>query len=178
MELEDEFLKFSIDRFQFLKKQAEDSIAQINEDEKLYWSPDNESNSVAILAKHITGNIRSRWTDIFNTDGEKPDRNRPGEFDVNYKPTRDQLMALWDESWQVLFSTLIGLHPEDITKNIYIRKEPHSVMKAILRQLTHYAVHVGQITFLAKHISSENWQTLSIPRNKEVFDYKNLKSNK
>ena len=147
---------------------------QIENDADLYWLPDGESNSIAILVKHITGNMRSRWTNIFEEDGEKSDRNRPTEFDQDYNPTRKQLMDRWEEGWEYLLSTLNSITNKDLMREIYIRKEAHTVVNAIMRQLTHYAEHVGQIIFLAKQIQWKNWKTLSIPREKEVFDYKEL----
>jgi hypothetical protein len=172
--IEVEFITKSIDRFRNLKSKAEKSIKQVNNDEDLFWLPDGESNSIAILVKHITGNMKSRWTNIFEEDGEKADRNRPAEFDQNYKPTRIQLMDRWEEGWSHLFTTLTSLTDQDLMREIYIRKEAHTVVFAIMRQLTHYAEHVGQIIFLAKQIEWKNWKSLSIPREKEVFDYKEL----
>ena len=172
--IEVEFITKSINRFRNLKRKAEKSIEQISNDDDLYWLPDGESNSIAIIVKHITGNMKSRWTNIFEQDGEKADRNRPSEFDQNYNPTRVQLMDRWEEGWNYLFSALTSLTDRDLMREIYIRKEAHTVVNAIMRQLTHYAEHVGQIIFLAKQIEWKNWKTLSIPREKEVFDYKEL----
>ena len=172
--IEVEFLIKSTDRFINLKKKAERAIVQINNDDDLYWLPDGESNSIAILVKHITGNMKSRWTNIFEEDGEKADRNRPREFDQNFHPTRIQLMEKWEEGWNYLFTTLSSLTDRDLMREIFIRKEAHTVVFAIMRQLTHYAEHVGQIIFLAKQSEWKNWKSLSIPREKEVFDYKEL----
>ncbi len=168
------YLDDVIINFQKTKLLAERSIKQVRNDADLFWLPDGESNSVAILVKHITGNMRSRWTNIFTEDGEKADRNRPEEFDQKYTPSRAELLELWENGWSYLFITLKSLNPEDLLKEIYIRKESHTVLKAIQRQLTHYAIHIGQITFLSKQIEWKNWKSLSIPRNGEVFDYKEI----
>ena len=169
-----EFINKTINRFNDLKTKSEKSIGQVNNDHDLYWLPDGESNSIAILVKHLAGNMRSRWTNIFEEDGEKSDRNRPAEFDQKYNPTREQLMDRWEEGWEYLFSTLNSLTDKDLMREIYIRKEAHTVIFAIIRQLAHYAEHVGQIIFLAKLIEWKNWESLSIPREKKVADYKDL----
>jgi hypothetical protein len=169
------FLKNSVDRFYKLKDISEKAVAQIKNDEKLFWFPDGESNSIAIIMKHLSGNMRSRWTNIFSEDGEKKDRNRPNEFNREFKPTRNELLDIWDHGWNILFTTLNSLKPMDLMKTIYIRKEPHTVMDAILRQLTHYSLHIGQILFLAKHIEWKNWKHLTLPREVEVFDYEEIK---
>lgn len=168
----EEFLEISIERFQKLKELAEKAINQVKIDEKLFWLPDGESNSIAIIVRHIAGNQRSRWTNFLEEDGEKPSRNRPMEFEREFKPSRHELLNIWDIGWQIMFNTLNGLTPDDLLKKIFIRKEPHSVLEAILRQLAHYSEHVGQILFLAKHIEWENWEHLSMPRDKVTFDYK------
>ncbi|OLS19776.1 MAG: hypothetical protein HeimC3_43970 [Candidatus Heimdallarchaeota archaeon LC_3] len=167
-----EFLKISIERFHKLKDLAERAISQVKDDKKLYWLPDGESNSIAIIARHIAGNQRSRWTDFLTADGEKSNRNRPLEFEREFKPSRNELLNIWNIGWQTMFNTLNSLTPKDLLKEVRIRKEPHSVLEAILRQLTHYSEHVGQIMFLAKHIEWENWEHLSMPRDKVSFDYK------
>lgn len=168
------FLSNAIERFEILKDISEKAFAQIKNDEKLFWQPDNESNSIAIIVKHLTGNMRSRWTNIFTEDGEKKDRNRPGEFDRTYHPSRAEMLDLWNHGWQILFNTLHSLSKEDLMRIIYIRKEPHTVMDAILRQLSHYSIHVGQILFLAKHIEWKTWKHLTLPRDAEVFDFKEI----
>lgn len=171
--IEKEFLSMIKDRFEVLKSQAENSIKQVS-DEGLHWRPDDETNSIAILVKHLTGNMRSRWTNIFVEDGEKPYRNRPSEFDRKFEPSRGELLELWEEGWNYLFTTIDKVGPDDLMRSIYIRKEPHTVVQALLRQLAHYAVHVGQITFIAKQLSWKNWNSLSIPRDSEIFDFKNI----
>lgn len=163
MSIEKIYLNDSIARFKEMKGLAEKAIAQISDEEFLRIVVD-ESNSVATIVKHINGNLRSRWTDFLTTDGEKPDRNRDGEFESESADTRDNLMKRWDASWKVLFDTLNSLKESDLTKVVTIRDQEHKVVEAINRQLTHYGYHVGQIVFLAKFFASSNWKTLSIPR--------------
>lgn len=127
---------------------------------------DPESNSVATLVKHIAGNSRSRFTDFLASDGEKPDRFRDQEFEVSDKTTREDVMRWWEQGWSQVFATLDSLTPEDVQRTVTIRQEPHTVMQALNRALAHYAQHIGQIVFLAKHLRSSQWQTLSIPRGK------------
>ncbi len=144
------------------KKLAEDAIAQVN-DEQLYTTLDPEMNSIAIIMKHMAGNMRSRWTDFLTSDGEKPDRNRDSEF-VDPPPTRAALMELWEDGWNRLFSAIDPLTDSDLSRTVTIRGEPHSVVQAINRQLAHYASHCGQIILLAKHFAADHWKSLSIPR--------------
>lgn len=152
------------------KRMAEGAIAQLN-DEELFVTIDQDSNSVAILVKHIAGNMRSRFTDFLTSDGEKPGRFRDQEFELNAKTTRADVMRWWEEGWTQVFAALDTLKPEDVTRTVSIRGEPHTVIQAVNRQLAHYAGHVGQIIFLAKHLRSNQWKTLSIPRGKSE-DYK------
>jgi hypothetical protein len=147
------------------KRLAEGAIAQVT-DEQLLITLDPESNSIAILIKHIAGNMRSRFTNFLTTDGEKPERHRDQEFELNGEPTRDELLRWWEEGWACVFSTLDSLKPEDLMRTVYIRQEPHTVVQALNRALAHYASHIGQIVFLAKHLGSHNWRTLSVPRGK------------
>jgi hypothetical protein len=139
-------------------------MAQLS-DEQLQLAIDPESNSIAIIVKHLAGNMRSRWTDFLTTDGEKPDRNRDSEFDAA-PATRAALMELWEAGWQCVSTALEPLNDSDLERTVYIRNEPHSVMQAINRQVAHYALHIGQIIFLAKHLQSSRWVWLSIPRGK------------
>jgi hypothetical protein len=153
-------------------------IAQLS-NEELFATLDPESNSVAILVKHLAGNMRSRFTDFLTTDGEKPDRFRDREFELTANTTRADMMKWWDEGWATLFATLESLEPEDVTRTVTIRGEPHTVLQAINRALAHYAGHIGQILFLAKHLKSSQWKTLSIPRGKsEEFKTAPPKSNR
>jgi hypothetical protein len=145
------------------KRLAEAAMDQLN-DEDFFVTLDPESNSVVILVKHIVGNMRSRFTDFLTTDGEKPDRNRDQEFEMVDKPTRAEIMAWWEEGWERVFSTIAELKPEELLHTVTIRAEPHTVLQAINRQLAHYSAHVAQIIFLAKHLRSSHWKSLSIPR--------------
>ena len=160
--------------FRNYKKMAERAIEQVS-DEEFFFLIDAEANSIALIVKHIAGNLRSRWTDFLTTDGEKPDRDRDSEFE-RAGDTRGSLMKFWESSWQVLFDNVEPLSSEDLSRSVSIRGEPHTVIEAINRQLTHYAYHVGQIVFLAKHLRSADWKTLSIPKkrsaefNKSMFD--------
>lgn len=147
------------------KRMGEAAIAQL-EDAELFTIIDPESNSVALLIKHIAGNARSRFTDFLTTDGEKPDRMRDQEFEVSATTTREEVMRWWEEGWSYVFSTLDSLTPEDISRTVTIRGEPHTALQALNRALAHYAQHIGQMVFLAKHLRSKEWKTLSIPRGK------------
>src|SRR3989454_10222920 len=144
------YLKDSIELFRYYKKLAERAMQQAP-DESLFAALDKESNSIAIIVKHMAGNMRSRWMDFLTTDGEKPDRNRDTEFEDAPK-TRAALLELWERGWKYLFDALEPLTDADLTRSVPIRTEPHSVMQAIHRQMAHYAHHVGQIVFLAKHL--------------------------
>jgi hypothetical protein len=146
-----------------LKTQAEKAIAQVD-DRHLFSVLDPESNSIAIIMKHVAGNMRSRWTDFLTSDGEKPDRNRDTEFEPDPGETRATIVARWEEGWDRFAKAISSLRPGDLEKTITIRGERHTVIEAINRQMTHYAAHVGQIVLLAKHYAGARWQTLSIPR--------------
>jgi hypothetical protein len=150
-------------RFRNLKSQADRALAQIRGDE-LFVQLDPESNSIAVIMKHIAGNMRSRWTDFLTADGEKTDRHRDREFEISENEDREEIFRQWETSWQYLFHALDSLTAEDLGRTVKIRSEPHTVPQAIFRQLSHYAEHVGQIVFLAKHLRSSEWQTLSVPR--------------
>lgn len=145
------------------KRLAEGAIVQVD-DAQLHAQIDPDSNSIAIVMRHLSGNMRSRFTDFLTTDGEKPDRNRDSEFDEHFLPTRGQLMQLWEVGWQIVFNTLGSLQPSDLLRTVTVRGEPLSVLQAINRQVAHYAYHVGQIVFLAKHLKGPAWKTLSIPK--------------
>lgn len=149
--------------FSTYKKLSEKAIAQVD-DEQFFHAIDAESNSIAIIVKHVGGNLRSRWTDFLTTDGEKPDRFRDAEF-VSENDTRESLTQLWETGWSTLAATLESLEPADLERVVKIRNEDHSVVKAINRSLAHTASHAGQIIFLAKHLLSSDWKTISIPRN-------------
>jgi uncharacterized damage-inducible protein DinB len=160
------YLKDSTDLFRYYKKLGERAMAQCS-DEALFTILDTESNSIAIIVKHMAGNMRSRWTDFLTTDGEKPDRNRDTEFDEPPR-TRTELMELWERGWKLLLSALEPLSDADLTRTITIRTEPHSVTQAINRQIAHYSYHVGQIVFLSRHFAGDKWQTLTIPKKKSA----------
>jgi hypothetical protein len=145
-------------------------MAQLG-DEELFMTIDPESNSVAILVKHLAGNMRSRFTDFLTSDGEKPDRFRDREFELSLAITRAEVMKWWEEGWSCLFTAIDSLKPEEVMHTVTVRGEPHTVLQAINRQVAHYAQHTGQIVFLAKHLKSSEWKTLSIPRGKSE-DYK------
>jgi hypothetical protein len=156
----------SIEVFRYYKRLAERAMAQVA-DEQLFAVLDCEANSIAIIVKHMAGNMRSRWTDFLTTDGEKPTRNRDSEF-VDPLATREALSDEWEFAWATMFGALHRLTDADLSRTITIRGEPHSVMQAINRQLAHYPYHVGQIVLLAKHFASEHWQSLSVPRNQSA----------
>jgi hypothetical protein len=147
------------------KRIGEGALAQLR-DEDFFATLDAESNSVAILVKHLAGNMRSRFTDFLASDGEKPDRFRDREFEVSGATTRAEIMRWWDEGWACVFGAIEALKPEDVMRTATIRGEAHTVLQAINRQIAHYAGHVGQIVFLVKHLRSSEWKTLSIPRGK------------
>ncbi|SPE24532.1 conserved hypothetical protein [Acidobacteriia bacterium SbA2] len=158
------YLEDSLEIFRQCKTQGERAMAQLS-DEQLQLAIDPESNSIAIIVKHLAGNMRSRWMDFLSTDGEKPDRNRDSEFEAP-PATRAALMELWEAGWRCVFAALEPLEDSDLGRTVYIRNEPHSVMQAINRQVAHYSLHIGQIIFLAKHLQSSRWLSLSIPRGK------------
>src|ERR1700683_1653577 len=147
------------------KRLAEGAMAQLK-DEELFITLDPESNSIAVIVKHMAGNMRSRFTDFLRSDGEKPDRFRDEEFELDPATTRAELMNWWDDGWARMFAAIESLKPEDVMRTVTIRGEPHTVLQAVNRQIAHYAYHTGQIVFLAKHIRSSGWKTLSIPRGK------------
>jgi hypothetical protein len=162
LEFTTSYVKDSLAILRQYKKLAEAAMAQLS-DEQLLTVVDPESNSVAIIVKHMAGNMRSRWTDFLTTDGEKPDRNRDTEFEAP-PATRAELMALWENGWNCVFTALEPLTDADLGRTVTIRGEAHSVMQAINRQVAHYPYHVGQIIFLAKHLKSTEWKPLSVPR--------------
>jgi hypothetical protein len=159
------YLTDSLDLFRYYKNLAERAMAQVS-DEQLFAVLDHEANSIAVIVKHMAGNMRSRWTDFLTSDGEKPDRFRDREFEIDANTTRSDVMRYWEEGWSIVFATLESLKPEDVSKTVTIRQEPHTVLQALNRALAHYAQHIGQIVFLSKHLRSSEWQTLSIPRGK------------
>jgi len=157
------YLEDTRDLFRYYKKLGEKAMEQAP-DEALFIALDSESNSIAIIVKHMAGNMRSRWTDFLTTDGEKPNRNRDTEFETP-PTTRAQLNQMWETGWQIVFAALDPLTEPDLNQTVTIRHEPHSVMQAIQRQVAHYSYHVGQIVFLAKHFA-KNWTALTVARGK------------
>jgi Protein of unknown function (DUF1572) len=165
------YLEDSLAVFRYYKRVAEGAMAQVSE-EQLFEALDAETNSIAVVVKHLAGNMRSRWIDFLSSDGEKPGRNRDGEFE-DAPTSRDELMALWESGWQALFNALEPLTDDDLGRTITIRGEAHSVMQAINRQLSHYPYHCGQIVLLGRYFCGEKWQSLSVPRRKsEEFNAK------
>jgi hypothetical protein len=160
------YLRDSLSLFRYYKQLAERAMAQVT-DEQLFTTLDEEANSIAIIVKHMAGNMRSRWTDFLTTDGEKPDRDRDSEF-IAPPDTRDALTQLWEDGWSRVFGALEPLSDSDLGRTVTIRGEAHSVMQAVNRQVAHYAHHVGQIVLLAKHFAGQGWQSLSIPRNRSA----------
>lgn len=163
------YLEDALERLRATKRQAERAAEQVS-DEEFFRTIDPESNSIALIMKHMAGNMRSRWTDFLTSDGEKPDRRRDSEFLIEGEDRRAVLDA-WEDGWRRVFEAVGALRPEDLTRTVRIRHEPYAVVAAINRQLEHYGHHVGQIVFLAKHLKSSAWQTLSIPRGQsETFN--------
>jgi len=153
----------AISLFRYYKKLGDGALAQLS-DEQIYATLDPEMNSVAVIIKHLSGNMLSRWTGFPDADGESATRNRDAEF-VDPPAQRAEVVQQWEDGWRCVFSALERLTDADLSRRVTIRGEAHSVMQAIHRQLAHYAYHVGQIVFLAKHLQHENWRSLSIPRN-------------
>jgi hypothetical protein len=165
--LGEHYLEDALKTFREYKKLAERAFAQIG-DEDFFRRVDDESNSIAIIVKHLAGNMLSRWTDFLTTDGEKPERNRDLEFVMLPDTTRDQMIAYWETGWRVTFDAIEPLTADDLMRTIRIRGQDHTVVQAINRQIAHYANHVGQIVLLAKHFKSSDWQSLSVPKNKSA----------
>lgn len=167
------FLSSCIKQFQYYKELGEKTFDQLPE-EKLFWSPSEESNNISVIVKHLHGNMLSRWTDFLTSDGEKEWRKRDEEFE-NSIETKQELLTLWNEGWNCLLEAITPLTEEDLEREIYIRNIGHTVTEAINRQLAHYSYHVGQIVFVGKMAADENWNSLSIPKgsskeyNKEKF---------
>jgi hypothetical protein len=161
------YLEDALASFRSYKKLAEKALDQL-QDKEYFVILDAESNSIAVIMKHIAGNMFSRWTDFLTADGEKPDRNRDMEFVIEPDTTKEDIRAYWERGWQCLFNALEPLQPADFEKKVMIRGEPHTIVQAINRQLMHYAQHIGQMVFLAKHLRSAEWKSLSIPRNQSA----------
>ena len=166
LKLTTSYLEDSLALFRQYKALAERAMEQVT-DEQLFTTLDEEANSIALIVKHMAGNMRSRWTDFLASDGEKPDRNRDSEF-VDPPATREQLLAVWEGGWSCVFQALEPLSDSDLERTVMIRAEAHTVMQAVNREVAHYALHIGQIVFLAKHLARDRWQSLSIPRNRST----------
>lgn len=164
METNNQYLESVKKQFLYYKTIGEKAMAQL-EPEQLFVAVNEDTNSIAVIVKHLSGNMLSRWTDFLTSDGEKEWRNRDGEFEQTLK-TKEELMMLWDKGWNCFFDAINALTPEQLSQIIYIRNEGHTVMEAINRQLAHYPYHVGQIVFYAKMLKQSDWTSLSIPKNK------------
>lgn len=160
----DDYLNSVRKQFEYYKQLGDKTFSQL-QDEHLFWTYNDESNSIAVIVKHLSGNMLSRWTDFLTTDGEKEWRNRDSEFEAAIT-TRQELIDKWEEGWKCFFDALNALKTEDLDKIIYIRNQGHSVIEAINRQLAHYPYHVGQIVFIGKMRSENGWNSLSIPKGK------------
>lgn len=157
----------SIASLKSYKKLADKAIAQLK-DEEFFVTLDDESNSVAVVMKHMAGNMFSRWTDFLTSDGEKPNRNRDMEFVIEQSTTKQDVLDYWERGWACVFAAIEPLTAEDFAKKVMIRGEEHTIVMAINRQLMHYAYHIGQIVYLAKHFRASDWNSLTIPRNKSA----------
>ncbi len=153
-----------IKRFEYYKMLGDKSFEQLL-DEQIFWQFNEESNSIAIIIKHVAGNMLSRWTNFLTEDGEKPWRTRDEEF-VNTFKTKLEVLEYWEKGWKCLFDALNQINDENLYSTIYIRNEAHSVIDAVFRQLAHYPYHIGQIVYIAKMMKNDDWKTLSIARNK------------
>jgi len=161
------YLEDALRTFRDYKKLAERAFEQID-DEDFFRTIDRESNSIAVNMKHLAGNMLSRWTDFLTTDGEKPERDRDMEFVMLPQTTKAEMVAYWDKGWQCTFDAVQPLKPENLMRRVTIRGQDYTVVQAINRQLAHYAYHVGQIVYLAKHFKASDWQSLSVPKNKSA----------
>ncbi|WP_316771814.1 DUF1572 domain-containing protein [Pedobacter frigiditerrae] len=167
--MENDYLESAKKQFEYYKMLGDKTFAQLGE-EQLFWQFNEESNSIAMIVKHLWGNMLSRWTDFLTSDGEKEWRNRDEEFE-NDIANKTELLAKWNAGWECLFNAINPLTAADLNKEIYIRNQGHTVTEAINRQLAHYPYHVGQIVFLGKMLCNENWQSLSIPKgNSKTFN--------
>ncbi|GIN93631.1 hypothetical protein J22TS1_46820 [Siminovitchia terrae] len=164
MNFGNEYLKVVLDRFKSVKDLGDKTINQLSEDD-IHWHLNEASNSVAVIANHLGGNMVSRWSDFLVSDGEKSYRNRDQEFEDDIS-SKQEMIAVWEKGWNTLFATLNSLEDQDLLKSVYIRGESHTVLEAIERQMAHYAYHIGQIVYIGKQIKGENWESLSIPKGK------------
>ena len=161
------YLEDALNTFRDYKKLGERALAQLS-DEDFFRAIDAESNSVAVIMKHLGGNMISRWTDFLTTDGEKPERNRDMEFVMLPETTKEDMLAYWEKGWKCTFDAIEALTPDDLLRTVRIRGQDHTVIQAITRQVAHYANHVGQIVYLSKHLKAGDWQSLSVPKNRSA----------
>lgn len=161
------YLDDALQTFRDYKSTAERAFVQLS-DEDFFRTIDEESNSIAVIIKHMAGNMLSRWTDFLTTDGEKPNRQRDMEFVMLPETTRADMLDFWEKGWAAVFTAIEPLTPDDLMRIVAIRGQDHTVVQAINRQIAHYANHLGQIVYLAKHFKSSDWQTLSVPKNKSA----------
>ncbi|ADU32210.1 DUF1572 domain-containing protein [Evansella cellulosilytica] len=164
MDVGNEYLRIVLERFKSVKILGDKTLNQLSEEE-IHWNYNSQSNSVAIIVKHLSGNMTSRWSDFLTSDGEKNDRNRDEEF-IDDIATKAELITVWEKGWNVLIDTLTDLKEQDLLKKITIRGESHFVLEAIERQMAHYAYHVGQIVYIGKQLKDSEWESLSIPKGK------------
>ncbi|MGV3465172.1 MAG: DUF1572 family protein [Heyndrickxia sp.] len=162
-QFENEYLAIVIQQFSHFKERAEKGLNQLTEEE-LHWKPSEESNNIAIIIKHLSGNMHSRWVDFLTTDGEKTYRNRDSEF-TDEIVAQEKLMKIWEEGWRLLFHTLENLKADDLHKTVTLRQQPLSVLQAIQTELAHISYHLGQILYIGKQIKDKDWIILSIPKN-------------
>lgn len=171
MNIGKQYLKVVLERFKSVKDLGDKTINQLSEDE-IHWKLNDESNSIAVIVKHLSGNMVSRWTDFLTSDGEKTYRNRDQEFE-EIRISKEELIEIWEKGWDVLFDALTNLEEQDLLKNIYIRSERHLVIDAIERQMVHYSYHIGQVVYIGKQVKHNDWKSLSIPKgqSKEYLEY-------
>ncbi|MHA2067455.1 MAG: DUF1572 family protein [Candidatus Thorarchaeota archaeon] len=164
------YLDYVMKRVRYLKTKAERAVNQVENDDNLFLLLDEKSNSIAIIMKHLAGNMRSRWTKFLTTDGEKTTRDRPNEFHRTFKVTKSELFKIWNEGWEYFFNAIEELKPNDLMKEVYVRRKKYSVLEAIEVQLSHYSEHIGQIIFLAKHFESNSWEYVTLPPDYRFYD--------
>jgi hypothetical protein len=174
MNLQAAYLKSILFEYQRYKSLGDKTFVQLN-DADIHWKYENTGNSIAVIVKHLSGNMLSRWTNFFSEDGEKTWRNRDSEFEDSYK-TKEEMLDAWEKGWNCFFDAIQDINEENFTNTIKIRNEPHSILQALNRQLAHYSYHIGQIVLLGKTIKGENWVSLSIPKGQsEAFNLKKFK---
>lgn len=175
MSIENQYLKVVIERFKGIKALGDKTIEQLSEEE-LHWKYNHESNSIAVIMKHMGGNLISRWTDFLTTDGEKESRNRDEEF-MEDKVSKEEAIAIWEKGWTIALGTLHSLQAEDLLKTVFIRGEAHIVIDAMERQLAHASYHIGQMVYVGKQIKDDQWTNLSIPKGKSQEYLKEMLEN-